>query len=138
MQNRLNPLKSSTSIGGSGQSRDLFADLESQLSQMIQNSGSNPNSQIRFSHTSSQGNPASGLAQEIVDNGKFSDDGKTFSYSWTSNGDQSPNVDLSEVMGLLGQRMQRQSNARPGPSRCTSARCTRNVKYGLSRRKRLE
>ena len=129
-------MKSSTSIGGSGQSRDLFADLQSQLTQMIQNSGSSPNSQIRFSHTSSNGNPANGLAQEIVNNGKFSDDGKTFSYSWTSNGEQTPDVDLSEVMGLLGQRMQRQSAARPGPSRCRSSRCTRNIKYGLSRRKR--
>jgi len=53
---------------------------------MIEGSSSRPgnskNSEVRYSSTSSNGQPAAGLSQEIVENGDFSEDGKTFTYSF--------------------------------------------------------
>ena len=91
------------------------------------NSGNNAgNTEIRYSSTSSNGSPDSGLSQAIVNNGEFTNDGKTFSYSWsTSGGDgTSPEINMEEVLALLKQRM-----ARTGSSTCS--RCTRNTKFEL-------
>lgn len=93
------------------------------------------NRQVQYSSTASNGQPTTGLSQDIVDNGQFSDDGKTFTYSWSSQGQggQVPEVNLEEVMNLLTSRMARQNG--DSSSGCKS-RCTRNAKYELGRRKR--
>ena len=51
-------------------------------------SGENGNSKVTFTSSASGRSPTEGLSQQIVDNGKLSPDGKTFTYSWTGNGDE--------------------------------------------------
>ena len=51
-------------------------------------SGGNGNSKVTFTSSASGRSPTEGLSQQIVDNGKLSPDGKTFTYSWTGNGDE--------------------------------------------------
>ena len=46
------------------------------------------NLKVTFTSSASGRSPTEGLSQQIVDNGKLSPDGKTFTYSWTGNGDE--------------------------------------------------
>ena len=83
---------------------------------------------MSFSTSGSNQAPVDGLSQEIVNNGEFSDDGKTFTYTWTSDGNDEVNID--EVMDLLQQRLQR--------SKRTLQRSSRSFKEDLARHKRYD
>ena len=78
-----------------------------------------------FSSTSSNGQPTEGLSEDIVKNGQVSSDGKTFTYSWTSDG--TDDIDIDEIMNLLSQKFNR-----IGPNRLS--RSSRNIKENIARK----
>ena len=81
--------------------------------------------QVQFSSTSSNGQPTEGLSEDIVKNGQVSSDGKTFTYSWTSDG--TDDIDIDEIMDLLSQKFNR-----IGPNRLS--RSSRNIKENIARK----
>merc|ERR1719284_1957223 len=121
----------SVHVGGqnSNGGRDFFAEARKRMDDMM-SSGGNGNSKVTFTSSASGRSPTEGLSQQIVDNGKLSPDGKTFTYSWTGNGDEQVNMD--EVLELLNQKFAR-SKRNAGTS---LRRSTRNIKESLARSKR--
>ena len=97
---------------------DINAKLNSMMEQAKQGQTS-----VEYKSSSSNGGATDGLSAEIVKNGQLSPDGKTFTYSWTSNG--TDDVDIDEIMDLLSQKFNRM-----GPS---LSRSSRGIKEQLAR-----
>ena len=109
----------------SGTGNDAIMDeINAKLNSMMSQAMPSGQTQVNFKSSSTGGQPTAGLSEQIVKNGQLSPDGKTFTYSWTSNGTDE-DIDIDEIMSLLTQKFDRL-----GPS---LSRSSRNIKEQLTR-----